>query len=177
VITLRNQILKIEEISWAWWHMPLIPALGRQSQADFWVQGQPGLQSEFQDIQGYTKKPSLKKPKTKNKKTETKKIEEIRPSHLYHELSVVGLRDLSMLQIRALYLDSLTPVFLFICLFLSCMLSETKSFPALKMYKSQVCSWDFFEDWLPPHLLSFFHGSLSLPFYAVSWWMKHLSRF
>ena len=25
--------------------------------------GQPGLQSEFQDIQGYTEKPCLKKPK------------------------------------------------------------------------------------------------------------------
>ena len=26
-----------------WWHMPLIPALGRQSQVDFLVGGQPGL--------------------------------------------------------------------------------------------------------------------------------------
>jgi hypothetical protein len=25
-----------------------------QRQADFWVQGQPGLQNEFQDSQGYT---------------------------------------------------------------------------------------------------------------------------
>jgi hypothetical protein len=33
--------------------MPLIPALGRQRQADLWVQGQSGLQSEFQDSQGY----------------------------------------------------------------------------------------------------------------------------
>ena len=33
----------------AWWRTPLIPALGRQRQADFWVRGQPGLQSEFQD--------------------------------------------------------------------------------------------------------------------------------
>jgi hypothetical protein len=31
---------------------PLIPALGRQRQVDFWVRGQPGLQSEFQDSQG-----------------------------------------------------------------------------------------------------------------------------
>jgi hypothetical protein len=30
--------------------------------------GQPGLQSEFQDSQGYTAKPSLKKPKKKKKK-------------------------------------------------------------------------------------------------------------
>ena len=33
--------------------MPLIPALGRQRQVDFWVQGQPGLQSDFQDSQSY----------------------------------------------------------------------------------------------------------------------------
>ena len=53
---------------WVWWRMPLIPALGRQKQADFWVQGQPGLQSEFQDSQGYTEKPCLKE-KTKQNKT------------------------------------------------------------------------------------------------------------
>jgi hypothetical protein len=45
----------------AWWRTPLIPALRRQRQADFWVQGQPGLQSEFQDSQGYTEKPCFKK--------------------------------------------------------------------------------------------------------------------
>jgi hypothetical protein len=43
--------------------MPLIPALGKQRQADFWVWGQPGLQSEFQDSQGYIEKPGLKKTK------------------------------------------------------------------------------------------------------------------
>jgi hypothetical protein len=30
---------------------------------DFWVRGQPGLQSEFQDSQGYTEKLCLKKPR------------------------------------------------------------------------------------------------------------------
>jgi hypothetical protein len=54
--------------SWVWWCTPLIPALGRQRQADFWVRGQPGLQSEFQDTQGYTEKPCLEKPKKKKKK-------------------------------------------------------------------------------------------------------------
>ena len=42
-----------------------------QSQVDFWVRGQPGLQSEFPDSQGYTEKPCLNK-KTKKKKTKTK---------------------------------------------------------------------------------------------------------
>jgi hypothetical protein len=46
----------------------LISALGRQRQVDFWVRGQPGLQSEFQDSQGYTEKPCLKN-KTKQNKT------------------------------------------------------------------------------------------------------------
>jgi hypothetical protein len=45
--------------------MPLIPALGRQRQANFWVRGQPGLQSEFQDSQGYTEKPCLEKQNKK----------------------------------------------------------------------------------------------------------------
>jgi hypothetical protein len=44
-----------------WWRMPLIPALGRQRQADLQVRGQPGLQSEFRDSQGNTEKPCLKK--------------------------------------------------------------------------------------------------------------------
>jgi hypothetical protein len=48
-------------LSQAWWRTPLIPALGRQRQVDFWVRGQPGLQTEFQDSQGYTEKLSLKK--------------------------------------------------------------------------------------------------------------------
>jgi hypothetical protein len=66
----------------SWWRTPLVPALGRQRQADFWVEGQPGLQSEFHDSQVYTekllsrksKKPTNqpnKKQKQKNPKTTT----------------------------------------------------------------------------------------------------------
>jgi hypothetical protein len=52
----------------------LIPALCKQRQEDFWVRGQPGLQSEFQDIQYYTEKPCLKKPNQTNQQTkQTKK--------------------------------------------------------------------------------------------------------
>jgi hypothetical protein len=39
-----------------WWHIPLIPALGRHRQEDFWVWG---LQSEFQDSPDYTEKSCL----------------------------------------------------------------------------------------------------------------------
>jgi hypothetical protein len=35
---------------------------------DFWVWGQPGLQSEFQDSQGYTEKPCLEKQTNKQTK-------------------------------------------------------------------------------------------------------------
>jgi hypothetical protein len=56
------------------WCMPLIPALGRQRQADFWVQGQPALQSEFQNSQDYTEKPCLEK--TKNNKTKQNKTKQ-----------------------------------------------------------------------------------------------------
>jgi hypothetical protein len=65
-------ILKNQTLSQAWWWMPLIPALGRQRKVNFWVQGQPGLQSEFQDSQGYTEKPCLKN-KTKQNKTKQNK--------------------------------------------------------------------------------------------------------
>jgi hypothetical protein len=62
--------LRKKNVAGQWWCTPLIPALGRQRQADFWVRGQPGLQSEFQDSQGYTEKPCLKKQKQTNKQKE-----------------------------------------------------------------------------------------------------------
>jgi hypothetical protein len=61
VVKYLNNFLK-KGLRQAWWHTPLIPALRRQRQANVWVRGQPGLQSEFQDSQSYTEKPCLKKP-------------------------------------------------------------------------------------------------------------------
>jgi hypothetical protein len=52
-----SQFLKVKHQPGGGWCMPLIPALGRQRQVDFWVRGQPGLQSEFQASQGYTEEP------------------------------------------------------------------------------------------------------------------------
>jgi hypothetical protein len=40
---------KISSPTGQWWHTPLIPAFGKQRQANFWVWGQPGVQHEFQD--------------------------------------------------------------------------------------------------------------------------------
>jgi hypothetical protein len=56
-----------------WWRTPLIPVLGRHRQADFWVWGQPGLQSEFQDSQGYTKKPCVEEKEKKKRKEKKRK--------------------------------------------------------------------------------------------------------
>lgn len=50
------QSVKKNHESQAWWLTPLMPALGKQRQADFLVQTQPGLQREFQDSQGYIEK-------------------------------------------------------------------------------------------------------------------------
>jgi hypothetical protein len=38
-------IPSLKNLAGKWWCKPLIPALGRQRQEDFCVQGQPGLQS------------------------------------------------------------------------------------------------------------------------------------
>jgi hypothetical protein len=40
---------------------------------DFWVWGQPGLQSEFQDSQDYTEKSCLEKRKEKKRKEKKRK--------------------------------------------------------------------------------------------------------
>ena len=58
-------IIKVSIKARQWCCTPLTPALRRQRQADFWVRGQPGLQSEFQDSQSYTEKPCLRKKQQK----------------------------------------------------------------------------------------------------------------
>ena len=44
---------------------------------DFRVRGQPGLQTEFQDSQGYTEKPCLENKKNKNQKQTNKETEQV----------------------------------------------------------------------------------------------------
>jgi hypothetical protein len=48
------------------------PSTQEAEAGGFLVRGQPGLQSEFQDSQGYTEKPCLEKKKTKTKNKKTK---------------------------------------------------------------------------------------------------------
>ena len=62
-----SPLLKYECLARQWWHTPLFPALGRHWLGVFCVRGQPGLQSDFQDIQGYTEKPCLNHPPPKKK--------------------------------------------------------------------------------------------------------------
>jgi hypothetical protein len=45
------------------------PSTQEAEQVDFWVQGQPGLQSEFQNSQGYTEKSCLEKQNEKKKES------------------------------------------------------------------------------------------------------------
>ena len=54
--------LKKDLFSRAWWRTPLIPALGRQRQVDFWVPDQPGLQSD-QTARATQRNPVLEKKK------------------------------------------------------------------------------------------------------------------
>jgi hypothetical protein len=73
----RSVLNSLATVGW-WWRMPLIlVALGRQRQGDLRVQGQPGLQSEFQDSQSYTRNlvsdaPRQNKNKQTNKQTPPK---------------------------------------------------------------------------------------------------------
>ena len=58
--------------------MPLIPALKRQKQADLLVQGQPGLQSEFQGSQRNPVSKLTKQNKTNQQKQTIKKLAKLK---------------------------------------------------------------------------------------------------
>jgi hypothetical protein len=74
-----------------WCLTPLIPALGRQRQTDFWVQGQPGLQSELQDSQGSRIDRETLPWKTKKKKKKKKKRKEKRKRKRNQDKNLVTL--------------------------------------------------------------------------------------
>jgi hypothetical protein len=81
---------------------PLIPALGRQRQMDFCVPGQPGLQSEFQDSQGYTEKPCLKKQKQKKTKQNKKKTNNNNKKNLFPKIKTINHQQQKSLKIANL---------------------------------------------------------------------------
>lgn len=63
IYTLLKNYIKNHNLEWAWWNMPLMPAFGRQRQADI-LSGQPGLHSELENNQGSIERPCLKQNKT-----------------------------------------------------------------------------------------------------------------
>jgi hypothetical protein len=80
--------------------MPLIPALGRKRQAEYWVWGQPGLQSEFQDSQGYTEKPCLKKQnKTKTKKQKRRLPSDSKQKKIFFQSTNLKEREIYKVQL------------------------------------------------------------------------------
>jgi hypothetical protein len=67
--------------------MPLVQVLRGQRQVDLWVRGQPGLENEYQDSQGYTEKPCLEKPNQTNgvgEKTKFRLLLEVLLLQIYH---------------------------------------------------------------------------------------------
>jgi hypothetical protein len=124
-----------------WWRIPLIPALGRQKQVNFWVWSQPGLQSELQDSQGYTEKPCLKTPPTpqKRKKATCSSVLEIW-FFVYTNLSSIYLVVCSShpaLTYSSVCLSIYLSIYLSICL--SVCLSVYLSI-YLPIYLSIICS-------------------------------------
>jgi hypothetical protein len=79
------------------------PSTREAWQADFWVRGQPGLQSELQDSQGYTEKPCLEKPKKKKKKKKKKNSGKLKKN------TAGGWRDDSV--VKGAYCSSKGPKF------------------------------------------------------------------
>jgi hypothetical protein len=67
---------QLSEYTGQWWRTPSIPALGRET--DPRVQGQPGLQSEFQDSQGglHRENPIWKRERESPKERERERTRE-----------------------------------------------------------------------------------------------------
>ena len=67
-----------KKMSQQWWCTSLNPALGRQRQADLWVQSQPGLQREFQITRAIQRNPvsknQIKKQKERKRKEDKKTL-------------------------------------------------------------------------------------------------------
>jgi hypothetical protein len=128
------------KFSWAVVAYPLIPALRRQRQADFWARGQPGLQSEFQDSQGYTEKPCLKKTKKKTKKNVNQfKNNSKHNSQFYF---VVKMWESTILPTTYLNVSMLSP-------YLGCFrLTNTESFPEICINSIVGFSFSFW--WFNP---------------------------
>jgi hypothetical protein len=78
ILLFKNETHQPGVVAWAF-----NPSTWEAEAGDFWVQGQPGLQSEFQDSQGYTEKLCFEKPKKK------KKRERERPTEEYHACGTV----------------------------------------------------------------------------------------
>jgi hypothetical protein len=91
ILLKRKSYLKDVIIARQWWYTPLITALGRQRQADFSVQGQPGLQSKFQDSLSIQRNPV-----SKNKKIVLKKIKRCNYSEHICQLQKKEISDLNI---------------------------------------------------------------------------------
>jgi hypothetical protein len=63
---------------------------------DFWVRSQPGVQSEFQDSQGYTEKPCLEKQNKKKKRNNNKTTERSWQNVKGHRSPEIGKIDVSV---------------------------------------------------------------------------------